>query len=140
MAIATWSPDGKNAPVTLRASATTTGASTKNTDTAVLLGKGKYRVVTDVTVIETAGNDEGYTIVLEANTRAATSTWYEIGTIGHFGAAEVTGRAADDAADEYEIIVDNPYDYQVRVVTYKIGSTPTGITFSVKAYALSDKR
>jgi len=138
MAIATWSPDGKIAPFEIKASANVKG-STKTSGTAYEVGKGKFRAVTAITVLDVDDSDEHYTMVVEANTRADTSTWYEIGVLFSGGAHETTGRTADDAADEYEIIIDNPYDYQVRVVTYLIGSTDTGITSSVKLYALDRK-
>jgi hypothetical protein len=138
MAIATWSPDGKIAPTTLKASAALTNATTKNVETAVEIGKGKFRIVTAVTAINVTGDNDQYLMVLEANTRDATSTYYEIGTLFFGGAKEMTGRSADDAIDEYEIIVDNPYDYQVRVVSYIVASSGS-ITSSVKAYALDRK-
>jgi hypothetical protein len=138
MAIATWSPDKKIAPLTLKSSAAITNATTKNVETAVEVGKGKMRCVTAVTAINVTGDNDQYLMVLEANTRADTSTFYEIGVLFFGGAKEMTGRSADDAADEYEIIVDNPYDYQVRVVTYVVASSGS-ITSSVKAYALDRK-
>jgi len=135
MAIATWSPDGKKGAVDLK----TAGLITEETnETAVYVGKGKFRIVTAITAIEVASNNELYISVIEANTRGATSTYYEIGTLFARGAKEVTDRAADDAADEEEIIIDNPYDYQVRVTTYVVGSISTGINYTVKAYRLLD--
>jgi hypothetical protein len=138
MAIATWSPDGKIGGLTIKTLANVKGSTITN-GTAYEVGKGKFKAVTKVTVLDVDANDEHYIMVVEANTRAATSTWYEIGTLFAGGAHEVTGRAADDAADEYEIILDNPYDYQVRVTTYILGSTNVGITSSVILYPLSRK-
>ena len=130
MAVATWSPDGKLGGVEIVASA----AVTKDTNsTGVIVGKGKIRIVVDVTAIEVASDNELYNIDIEANTEAASSTWYRIGNLC-LGAAVATGRAADDAIDEYEFIVDNPYDYQIRATTYVVGSVATGITFSITAY------
>jgi hypothetical protein len=117
MAYATWSPDGKIGGTTLKSSAALTNATTKNVETAVELDKGQYRIVTDITAITLAGANDFYLMIIEANTRAATSTWYEIGTLFAGGAKELTGRSANDAVDQLEIIIDNPYNYQVRVVT-----------------------
>lgn len=133
MAVGTWSPDGKLGAVALKAAGLVTAEAN---ETAVEVGKGKMRIVTNITAIEIASNNELYISVIEANTRAATSTWYEIATLFARGAKEVTDRAADDAADEEEIIIDNPYDYQVRVTTYVVGSIDTGINYTVDAYTL----
>ena len=136
MAIATWSPDGKLGPVVLKAAGLV--AATTN-ETAVYVGKGKMRIVTAITAIEVASNNELYISVIEASDRSATTTWREIGTLFARGAKEVTGRTADDSTDEEEIIIDNPYDYNVRVTTYVVGSIATGINYSVNAYYILDK-
>jgi len=136
MAIATWSPDGKLGPVTLKAAGLV--AETTNED-SVFVGKGKTRVVTNITAMEIASNNELYISVIEANDRSATTTWREIATLFARGAKEVTGRTSDDSTDEEEIIFDNPYDYHVRVTTYVVGSIATGINYTAKAYHLLDK-
>lgn len=136
MAIGTWSPDGKLGAVELKAAGLVAADANGS---AVYVGKGKMRIVSNITVIEVASNDEHYTAVIEANTRAATSTWKEIGTLFARGALEITGRAADDAVDEEEIVIDNPYDYQIRVTTYVTGTIATGINFTVNAYGLLAK-
>lgn len=136
MAIANWSPDGKLGAVTLKAAGLV--AETTN-ETAVYVGKGKMRIVTNITAIEVASNNELYIAVIEANDRSASTTWREIGTLFARGAKEVTGRTDDDSIDEEEIIIDNPYDYQVRVTTYVVGSIATGINFTAKAYYLLAK-
>jgi hypothetical protein len=133
MSIATWSPDGKLGAVALKAAGLVAASAT---ETAVEVGKGKFRIVSNITAIETASNNEMYNVVLEANSRSATTTWNEIGTLFARGASETTGRSADDSTDEEEIIVDNPYDYQVRVHTYVVGSISTGINYTVDAYYL----
>ena len=130
MAVATWSPDGKLGGVEIVAS---TAVTADANSTGVVVGKGKIRIVVDVTAIEVASNDEFFNIDIEANTEADTSTWYRIGNLC-LGADGATGRAADDAIDEYEFIVDNPYDYQIRAATYVNGTISTGITFSITAY------
>jgi len=133
MAYATWINDNKLGPVTLLASVAETASTASFSNVEV--GKGKMRVVTKYTAIDTIGTDEHYTVVLEANTRAVTGTWYEIGTLLSVGAAATTGRSGADTADEVEIIVDNPYDYQVRVRSYMVGAT-TSLTYSVLGYSV----
>ena len=65
MAIGTWSPDGKLGAVALKAA----GLITEDTmGTAVYFGKGKFRIVTDITVLEIASDNELYFIDIEANT------------------------------------------------------------------------
>lgn len=136
MAIATWSPDGKLGAVALKAAGLIAASAT---ETAVEVGKGKFRAVSTITAIETASGDEQYIALIEANTRGATSTWYEIATLFARGASAATGRSAADVADAEEVIVDNPYDYQVRVRTYVVGSVSTGINYTVDAYTLLSK-
>ena len=135
MAIGTWSPDGKLGAVALKAA----GLITEDTmGTAVYFGKGKFRIVTDITVLEIASDDELYFIDIEANTRDATTTWLRVGHLFAGGAKEVTGRTGDDVVDEHEIIIDNPYDYQIRYHIWVVGSVTTGINFTVDAYRLLD--
>lgn len=135
MAIGTWSPDGKLGAVALKAAGLIAASAA---ETAVEVGKGKFRAVSNITAIETASGDEQYIGLIEANTRAATTTWYEIATLFARGASAATGRSGADVADEEEIIVDNPYDYQVRVNTKVVGSVATGINYTVSAYRLLD--
>lgn len=135
--VATWSPDGKLGAVSLKAAGLITA---DGTETAVIVGKGKYRIVLTTTAVEIASNDEFYLVELEANTSGATSTWYSIGVLACLGALEVTHRDTDTAAAEsYEVIVDNPYDYQVRVRYYVNGAIATGANFTVDAYPLIHK-
>jgi hypothetical protein len=135
--LATWSPDGKLGAVSLKAAALITA---DGTSTAVETGKGKFRIVLTTTAVEAASNDELYVVEIEANTRAATSTWYAIGTVAVLGAAEVTGRESDNAdAGVYEVIIDNPYDYQLRERHYVNGTIATGCNYSVDADPLIDK-
>lgn len=136
MAIATWPGTGKLGAVALKATGL---VATTTAETAVEVGKGKMRIESTISAIEVASNNELYIAVLEANTRSATSTWYEIATLFARGAQEVTGRSADDSADAEEVIADNPYDYQVRVKTYVVGSVGTGVNYTVNAYGLLDK-
>lgn len=124
--------------VTLRASANVQG-STINADSGVEVGKGRYALKVVVTVLDITSNDEHYIIDLQANTRSATSTWEDIGTAVCLGPVETTGRAADSATGTYWYIFENPNDYQIRAVTYLIGSTAGGITWAGTLYALPRK-
>jgi len=133
MAIATWSPDGKLGAISLRAA----GATDVNENgTAAIVGKGKLRIVTNITALEIASNDEHYTIKIQANTAAATSTWYDLATLFSGGAFETTGESTDDVVDEHEVIIDNPHDYQIRTHLVLVGSVATGINFTCDAYRL----
>ncbi len=135
---AKWPADNKLGGVTLKA-AGLIAADTNST--AVFLGKGKFRVVTTWTACEVGDGDELYHICLDADTLAAAATYYEIATIAVLGAATPTGRdAADTDGDgSKEIIVDNPYDSNVRVRTCVNGTVSTGCNFSVIAYPLGSK-
>lgn len=135
---ATWSPDGKLGGVTLKTAAAVTA---DTTETAVFVGKGKFRVVLTWTTCEVATGNEFYNVLLEANTRGATSTYKRIAPLGCFGHSSVTGDGSSTASTgEIEVLVDNPYDYQVRIVTYVNGTIDTtGLTFGAVAYPLLDK-
>lgn len=135
--MATWPNDCKLGGVTLRSAAAVTADATA---TAVEIGKGKFRVVTTWTTCEVDNNDELYHITLEANKRSATSTWYEIGTLAVLGDSVATGRDTDQTSTgAIEVIIDNPYDYQVRVRSYVNGTVATGCSLSVIAYPLAFK-
>jgi len=137
-----WTPvtrinDNKLGGVTLKAAGAIT---TDTTSTAVEIGKGKFRVVTTWSTCTVAANDELYHVVLEANTRSATSTWYELQTLAVLGAYEANGRQSDNASTgSVETIVDNPLDYQVQVRTYVNGTEAGGCNFAVVAYPLGSK-
>ena len=128
---ATFSTENKLGGITLLAQGLV-AASAQSSST--FLGKGRYRVVTTITAAEIATNDENYVVDLEANTSGATTTWYRLATIYADGAKEITGRAVDATTDTYEVIVDNPYDYQVRVATNVSGTVATGVNVGVVAY------
>jgi hypothetical protein len=109
------------------------GAVTSSTqETAVIVGKGKFRIVTTVTAVDVASTDEGYVVNLEANTAAATSTWFTLATLLAGGATTVW-KMPSVVIGTYVTIVENPYDYQVRVTTTCLASG-SSITFSVDAY------
>ena len=136
MAIATWPNDNKLGAVALKAAGAVTAT---GNETAVEVGKGAFKCVSNITAIDCDASDDLFIAVIEANTRNATSTWLEIGTLFARGNATATGRSTNDSTDEEEIIVDNPYDYQVRVKTYLPTTTTSGINYTVNAYPLPRK-
>ena len=121
-------------PLALKAS----GAEAVSTDnTAVEIGKGQYRIDFVVTAIDVASTDEFYNLNLEVNTRAATTTWKILGSVC-IGTDGATAQDADDTTGTYSLIVNNPYDYQIRVAS-KIAGTSPSITYAVNAYPLARK-
>jgi hypothetical protein len=134
---ASWPNDNKLGGVTLKAAAAVIA---DTNSTAVFLGKGKFRVVTTWTTCEIDNNDELYHICLDADTLAAAATYYEIATLAVLGDSVATGRDADESSTgSKEVIVDNPYDSNVRVRTCVNGTVTTGCNFSVIAYPLGSK-
>ena len=133
---AKWPNDVKLGGTTLKAA----GAITADTSsTAVFLGKGKFRIVTTWTTCVVTGSDELYHVCLDADTRYAAATYYEIATLAVLGYSGATGRdASDSGTGSKEIIVDNPYDSNVRVRTCVNGASPS-CNFSVIAYPLGSK-
>jgi len=67
LTIATWSPDGKLGAVSLKAASAVTS---DTTETAVEVGKGKFRLVIAITAIDVDTADDLYMVLLEAN------SWY----------------------------------------------------------------
>jgi hypothetical protein len=102
-------------------------------DTGVELGKGKFKIVTTITAIEVDTTGEAYIIDIEASTRAAPTVWFTLGTAFAGGKADTTKKVVA-AAGTYVTIVENPYDYLVRVTLSVLGSPSTGINFTVDAY------
>lgn len=100
---------------------------------AITVGKGLYHVVFNLTAEDTAIDDTNAGIAyVQANTVAAATTWVEIGCIP-FRAASSGGAGGGVAAvGAHSIVVDNPYDHQLRVAFEAIGSPD--ITFSATIY------
>jgi hypothetical protein len=126
---ATFSTDMNLGGIALKASGAVT-ASTQ--ETAVFLGKGKFRIVTVVSAVDVAGTDEGYVVNLEADSSAAAATYFEIATLLAGGATTVWKKPSI-VTGTYVTIVENPYDYNVRVTTTILAGS-SSITFSVTAY------
>jgi hypothetical protein len=112
-----------------------TGAITASTQgSGVEVGKGKFRIVMTISAIEIASNTENYIVDIEANTRTASSTWFTIGSFGIFGAQEMQGKP-DSVIGRYVLIVENPYDYQIRYTMSTAASgISTGINMTIDAY------
>lgn len=129
-----WTPVEPMGGLTLKAAGL---IAADNNASGVLLGHADFAAYLAWTAAEIASNDELYVVVLEANTRADTSTWTQIGVLGVFGATEVIGGITDTAnSGAVKQAFHNPYDYQLRVSTYVNGTIATGFNFSVKAFPL----
>lgn len=89
---------------------------------------GKAWLNVNVSALDIVSNDEFYSFVIEANTRAATSTWLEIAS-SSMGALEVSGNGLDGVVGPLMLGFINPYDYQVRL-TVRVGGTTPSITFT----------
>lgn len=132
MALANWPSDYRGLEGVALKSA---GAITSTTnETAVTLGKGRYRLYVNITAIDDDAADDLYHILIQANTESATSTWYELTPKMCFGNSTATGDSTSDSTDTFDIIVDNPYDHQMRVRTIVKGTVTTGINYTVDAY------
>jgi hypothetical protein len=108
-------------------------------ETAVLLDGGAFAVQIDWTAAEIASADELYIITVEANTRAATTTWTEIGGFRALGATAKTASSGDaNATGSIRQGFYNPKDYQVRIKTWVSGTIATGLNFSAKAFPIKD--
>ena len=134
MSLATFGLDYGSGGIALKAAAL---VAADTAETAVFLGRGWSAMRIVWTACEIASNDELYNVVFQANTAAATSTYYDLGNIC-FGATEVTGGMDDSpATGEIWLAIFNPYDYQVRVNTKVSGTIATGMNFAIDAYPLT---
>lgn len=123
-------------PVSLWTAANTT---TTANGTAATAGQGLYLIKIVASALEIASNDEIYGISVQANTVAASSTWYEIGRLT-LGCLEKNGVGTDDIADTFWIGVYNPYDYQIRIRTVVAGTIDTtGINFTADMYPVATR-
>lgn len=104
-------------------------------ETGVAVGRGVFEIQIDWTACEIASGDELYIITVEANTKAATSTWTEIGGFRPLGAtAKVSSSGDATAAGSIRQAFNNPGDYQIRVKCWVSGSIASGINYSAKLY------
>jgi len=104
--------------------------------TAVTVGKGKFRIIFTLASITTGTGFDVATILIQRNTKNATSTWVNLSPMV-FGDSTGVGEGITTAGD-YEVIIDNDGDYQLRLYTYLSGST-TAVSYAAKAYPLGDK-
>lgn len=105
--------------------------------TAIDFGAGVFAIRFAWTAAEVASGDEFYMVKVQANTRAATTTWTEIGTIFVGGDSTTQGGLTDIAASgEVTQGFTNPYGHQIRLATYVNGAIATGLNFSAKAFPI----
>lgn len=131
MAFVTWSPDKGLEGISLKDAGLVT---TTANGTGVNVGKGKYRLVVNITAIDADATDDLYSISVQANTEAATSTWKYVTPKMMFGNATATGDDSTDSTGEFDIIIDNPEDNQLRIRTIVVGTVTTGINYTAKLY------
>jgi hypothetical protein len=134
--MATWQTQvvpWHNGGTALQAAATIT---TDTASTAVVIGNGRFDVVIDVDALTLGTGGDLIVFDIEANSLAATSTWYSIGNLV-LGDATSRGQAMT-ATGEYKISVDNQSDYQIRVYAYLTGSA-SSLTYSAYAYPIRDR-
>jgi hypothetical protein len=113
---------------------------TTTAGTGVMMDSKAFTVQLDWTAIDIDGNNELYIITIEANTRAATTTWTEIGGFRPLGATEVVASSGDvTATGSIRQAFWNPKDYQVRYKVWVAGAgVSTGLNFALKAYPIQD--
>lgn len=105
--------------------------------TGIDMGHGWVCIQLAWTAAEIASNDELYIIKVEANTKAATTTWTEIGHLATLGATEVTASTGDaTATGTIRAAFFNSKDYQIRLKTWASGTIATGINFSADAHPI----
>ena len=131
MSFVTWSPDKGLEGISLKDAGLVT---TTTNGTGVKVGKGKYRLVVNITAIDADASDDLYFIAVQANTADASTTWKEVTPKMGFGNSTTTGDSATDTADEFDIIIDNPEDYQLRIRTIVVGTVTTGINYTAKLH------
>lgn len=110
-----------------------TAASTQGT--AVIVGRGWYQILVEVTAIEVDATEE-YCVDIEANTQDTPGTWYRLGTAYFDGAQEVSMRTTDGAVGTQICAIFNPYDYQIRATIGVAGTIASGINVGVWALPL----
>ncbi len=98
--------------------------------TAVTLEAGNFCAQIDWTACEIATGDENYVIVVEANTIAAPTVWNYLGVVAVLGAATPCGMDTAPATGSMKAAFNNPYNYQVRMHTFVVGTVATGINFT----------
>jgi hypothetical protein len=102
--------------------------------TAVFAGRGLILFKLTTTECEIASNTENYTVVVQANSVGAPSTWVDLGCVAVYGATEITGQADSADAEDKIAAVFNPYDHQIRLNIGVDGDVATGINFTCDAF------
>jgi len=102
----------------------------------VVVGKGLMAVVLTVTGYSGGSGFDLINLRIQANSRAAATTWYDIGEVT-FGDATAIGEART-SADAIVIPVLNESDYQIRLFSYIQGSA-TAATVTADVYPIPTK-
>jgi hypothetical protein len=119
--------------INLRASTLITASAA---GTAAYVGMGTFIARLILIAIEVDSSNEGMFVDIQANTKAATSTWYDIARIGMFGDTVATGANADSTLGTYVQGIVNPYDHQLRVYTNIVGTIGTGFDYTLDIYPM----
>lgn len=98
--------------------------------TGVLLAEGRYKVVIDATAVCIDTSDEIYNILIQANTKEATSTWIDKGQLV-LGDVAVT--LVEQLVAKYVIPVHIKENNLVRI-SVKMAGTAESLTYSAKIY------
>jgi hypothetical protein len=103
-----------------------------------VVGRGLFAVQTVLNAVEVGTGNETYKFTLYANTRAATSTWYDLGTVQCFGCGSaLTGHKGANSTETIpETFAFNPYDYQVYARCVVGGTVTNGINATMKIYPI----
>jgi hypothetical protein len=104
---------------------------------AVQTGKGIFAVVATISNYIGGSGFDLISFRIQANTAAATSTWYDIGHLV-IGDTTAIGSALTSVTNAV-IIVKNDYDHQIRVFSYVQGSA-VSCTADFDLYPLVDVR
>jgi hypothetical protein len=109
----------QNAGIVLTASATITG---DGSGSSIAVGKGIWDAKIDITVEDIAlDGTNNWLFFIEANTKAATTTWIQLACLPADG-------VVIDAIGAYMLTFKNPYDHQVRLRWKETGTA--SLTFS----------
>lgn len=112
--------------------ASTTITSSTNT-TGVEVGKGKFVVVITTTAIHQESGFDNVSFWVEANTKAATTTYTQLACLPIGDATGVGVAIGSTGVGSFPVYINNPYDYQIRLNVDVLGSTDS-VTYSAKIY------
>lgn len=119
----------------LQASTTIT---TSTAATAVEVGKGLFCVVITVTAVHQESGFDNVAFWIEANTKAATSTYTQLACLPVGDATGVGIAIGSTGVGSFPIFVFNPYDNGIRINAKVLGSTDS-VTYSAAIYPIRDR-